>query len=235
MQFVRKNMRSKTIIDPLTGRREDRMDYPMTAVRETIVNALVHRDYSMHTEGMPIRLILFEDRMEIRNPGGIYGRIRADKLGKVQPDTRNPVLASALEVLGMTENRYSGIPTIRKVMQESGLPQPVFCDERGSFVVTFRKEMPQAARASDPHAAGSLAGALVSRCLFPAFLHRSARCTSLPTFEIWVPIGIAKKLTVESISSRPPRFSHLESSCNIPHENVTSVPQLSADCLHRLG
>ena len=76
----------------------------MTAIREAIVNALVHRDYSMHTEGMPIRLILFEDRMEIRNPGGIYGRIRADKLGKVQPDTRNPVLASALEVLGMTEN-----------------------------------------------------------------------------------------------------------------------------------
>lgn len=50
MQFVRKNMRTKTIIDPLTGRREDRMDYPMTAVREAIVNALVHRDYSMHTE-----------------------------------------------------------------------------------------------------------------------------------------------------------------------------------------
>lgn len=177
MQFVRKNMRIKTIIDPLTGRREDRMDYPMTAVREAIVNALVHRDYSMHTEGMPIRLILFEDRMEIRNPGGIYGRIRADKLGKVQPDTRNPVLASALEVLSMTENRYSGIPTIRKVMQESGLPQPVFCDERGSFVVTFRKEMPQAARASDPHAAGSLAGALVSFCETPRT--REEICTFL--------------------------------------------------------
>lgn len=177
MQFVRKNMRTKTIIDPLTGRREDRMDYPMTAVREAIVNALVHRDYSMHTEGMPIRLILFEDRMEIRNPGGIYGRIRADKLGKVQPDTRNPVLASALEVLGMTENRYSGIPTIRKVMQESGLPQPGFCDERGSFVVTFRKEMPQAARASDPHAAGSLAGTLVSFCETPRT--REEICTFL--------------------------------------------------------
>ena len=177
MQFVRKNMRTKTIIDPLTGRREDRMGYPMTAVREAIVNALVHRDYSMHTEGMPIRLILFEDRMEIRNPGGIYGRIRADKLGKVQPDTRNPVLASALEVLGMTENRYSGIPTIRKVMQESGLPQPVFCDERGSFVVTFRKEMPQAARASDPHAADSLTGALVSFCETPRT--REEICTFL--------------------------------------------------------
>ena len=78
--------------------------------------------------------------MEIRNPGGIYGRTGANQLGKVQPDTRNPVLAGALEVLGITENRYSGIPTIRKVMKEYGLPQPVFSDERGSFNVRFGKE-----------------------------------------------------------------------------------------------
>ena len=78
--------------------------------------------------------------MEIRNPGGIYGRIKINQLGKVQPDTRNPVLAGALEVLGITENRYSGIPTIRKVMKEYGLPEPVFLDERGSFVVKFSKE-----------------------------------------------------------------------------------------------
>ena len=140
IQFVRKNMRTKTIIDPETGKREDRTDYPITAVREAIVNALVHRDYSIHTEGMPIQLIMFEDRMEIRNPGGIYGRIKINQLGKVQPDTRNPVLAGALEVLGITENRYSGIPTIRKVMKEYGLPEPVFLDERGSFVVKFSKE-----------------------------------------------------------------------------------------------
>ena len=140
IQFVRKNMRTKTIIDPETGKREDRTDYPITAVREAIANALVHRDYSIHTEGMPIQLIMFEDRMEIRNPGGIYGRIKINQLGKVQPDTRNPVLAGALEVLRITENRYSGIPTIRKVMKEYGLPEPVFLDERGSFVVKFSKE-----------------------------------------------------------------------------------------------
>lgn len=140
IQFVRKNMRTKTIINPETGRREDKTDYPITAVREAIVNALVHRDYSIQTEGMPIQLIMYEDRMEIRNPGGIYGRTGANQLGKVQPDTRNPVLAGVLEVLGITENRYSGIPTIRKVMKEYGLPQPVFSDERGSFIVRFGKE-----------------------------------------------------------------------------------------------
>lgn len=141
MQFVNRNMRIKTIINPHTGKREDRPDYPITAVREAVLNALVHRDYSIHTEGMPIQLIMFDDRMEIRNPGGIYGRIKIDQLGKVQPDTRNPVIASELEVLKVTENRYSGIPTIRRMMQEYDLQQPEFIDERGSFIVKLYKDV----------------------------------------------------------------------------------------------
>ena len=139
LQFVSRNMRTKTIINPQTGKREDRTDYPIPAIREAILNALVHRDYSIHTEGMPIQLIMFEDRIEIRNPGGIYGRIKIDQLGKVQPDTRNPVIASVLEVLKITENRYSGIPTIKRSMQEYNLRQPEFLDERGSFIVKLYK------------------------------------------------------------------------------------------------
>ena len=90
---------------------------------------------------MPIQLIMFEDRMEIRNPGVIYGRIKMDQLGKVQPDTRNPVIASELEVLKVTENRYSGIPTIRKMMQEYDLQQPEFIEERGSFIVKLYEDV----------------------------------------------------------------------------------------------
>mgnify|MGYP001248461155 FL=1 len=139
ISFVKKNMKNKTIINSETGVREDRTDYPITAVREAIVNALVHRDYSIHTEGMPIQIIMYEDRMEIKNPGGIYGRIKVDQLGKMQPDTRNPVLALALETLHITENRYSGIPTIRREMEKFHLREPEFVDERGSFMVTFYK------------------------------------------------------------------------------------------------
>ena len=139
ISFVKRNMKNKTIINPETGVREDRTDYPITAVREAIVNALVHRDYSIHTEGMPIQIIMYEDRMEIKNPGGIYGRIKVDQLGKMQPDTRNPVLALALETLRITENRYSGIPTIRREMEKFHLREPEFADERGSFTVTFYK------------------------------------------------------------------------------------------------
>ena len=82
IQFVRKNVRKATIINPITGQREDRTEYPITAVREAVLNALVHRDYSIHTEGMPIQLLIFDDRMEIRNPGGIYGRIKVNQLGE---------------------------------------------------------------------------------------------------------------------------------------------------------
>lgn len=135
--FIKRNMKKMTIINAETGLREDRTEYPITAVREAVLNALVHRDYSMHTEGMPIQIRMFEDRLEVRSPGGIYGRLRVNQLGKVQPDTRNPVLAAALEVLGVTENRYSGIPTMRRELREYGLREPEFTDNRNEFCVCF--------------------------------------------------------------------------------------------------
>ena len=137
ISFVRKNTKIKTIIDPQTGERKDKSDYPITAVREVILNALVHRDYSIHTEGMPIQLQIFPDRLVVTNPGGLYGRIRLSQLGEKQADTRNPVLATALETMKITENRYSGIPTIRREMREAGLPMPQFENKRDSFCVTL--------------------------------------------------------------------------------------------------
>jgi len=78
--------------------------------------------------------------LEVCNPGGLYGRIRIDQLGKTQPDTRNPVLAVAMEVLNKTENRYSGIPTICRELEKAGMPEPVFNDIRGNFSVCFYKD-----------------------------------------------------------------------------------------------
>lgn len=140
ISFVKRNMHVSTIIDPITGKREDRTDYPITAIREAVLNALVHRDYSIHTEGMPIQIVMYTDRIEIINPGGLYGRLTIDQLGKIQPDTRNPVLVSTLETLHITENRYSGIPTIRKEMEKYNLPSPEFMDQRGTFLVRMRKK-----------------------------------------------------------------------------------------------
>lgn len=133
VSFVRANMKTATRIDPNTGERTDTPQYPLTAVREAVLNALVHRDYSIHTEGMPIQLVMFEDRIEITNPGGLYGMIALVEEGRI----RNPFIAGAMETIGRTENRYSGIPTIRYAMERLSLPSPVFLDMHGSFRVTL--------------------------------------------------------------------------------------------------
>ena len=139
--FVRKNMKMKTIIDAETGMRNDRTEYPVIAVRELVLNALIHRDYSIHTESAPITITMYSDRMEIENPGGLYGRLTLDNLGYVSADTRNPYIAGALEIMGETENRYSGIPTIRSAMKNAGLPQPVFLNNRGIFKAILYNEI----------------------------------------------------------------------------------------------
>jgi ATP-dependent DNA helicase RecG len=138
IRFVHRNSAVRTIIDPDTGARTDKTDYPMVAVREIILNALIHRDYSIHTDSAPITLVMYRDRLVLENPGGLYGRLTLDTLGSVSADTRNPFLAGVMEVLAEAENRFSGIPTIRRAMREYGLPPPEFEVLRGVFRVTLR-------------------------------------------------------------------------------------------------
>ncbi|MHB8062781.1 MAG: ATP-binding protein [Ruminiclostridium sp.] len=140
LSFVRRNMRVKTIITE-EGNRADKPEYPIKAVREVILNALIHRDYSVHTDRSPVRLVMYEDRLELENPGGLYGRITVDDLGKASADTRNPYIAGALEIMIDTENRFSGIPTVITELKKVGMPAPVFIDRRGVFKVIFYKKV----------------------------------------------------------------------------------------------
>lgn len=142
VDFVRRNSRTKTIIGE-DGQRRDKPEYPVKAVREAILNALVHRDYSIHTENVPIRIEMYRDRMEIISCGGLYGKITIDSLGKVRPETRNAALANMLELLDVTENRYSGIPTIRAEFRDAGLPAPIFSVRHGEFKVVFKNNIYQ--------------------------------------------------------------------------------------------
>jgi ATP-dependent DNA helicase RecG len=139
LTFVRRNMKVKTIVTE-DGKRADKPEYPIKAVREIILNALIHRDYSVHTNHSPIRLVMYENRLELENPGGLYGRITIDDLGKVSADTRNPYLAGALEIMTETENRFSGIPTVIAELKKADMPAPVFIDRRGVFKVIFYKK-----------------------------------------------------------------------------------------------
>lgn len=154
LSFCKRNMKSRTVIDPQTGLRTDQTEYPLGALREAILNALIHRDYSIYTEGTPVQLNFFSDRLEIHSPGSLYGRTTVEQLGHTRPDLRNPALAVMAEILTDAENRYSGIPTIRREMAAYGLPAPVFENRRDEFVVTLYNAQgadsaPQSAPASD--------------------------------------------------------------------------------------
>lgn len=163
VDFVMRNSRTKTVIDN-KGKRNDIPEYPPKAVREAVLNALVHRDYSIHTENIPVRIEMYRDRMEIKSPGGLYGKISIDSLGKVKPDTRNATLANILELLHVTENRYSGIPTIRHEFQNAGLPAPVFEVRHGDFIVTFKNNI---WRAENKGNADSMTSSVLEFCQTP--------------------------------------------------------------------
>ena len=136
IDFVKKNSKVRIVISG-DGKRSDKPEYPIKAIREAVLNAIVHRDYSIHTEGTPIAIVMYADRIEIKNPGGLYGNISVEQLGKSMPDTRNEILANALEIMRVTENRYSGIPTINKELVNNGLNSAVFKSENGAFSITI--------------------------------------------------------------------------------------------------
>ncbi len=138
--FVERNTKTKIIIEEDTGIRKDKKQYPMIAIREAILNALIHRDYSEYTQSQAILLSIFPTRLEINSPGGLYGRLKLEDLGQVRPESRNPSLVTALELLGITENRYSGIPTMRAKLRQEGQSEPIFLDKRDSFSVIFSQK-----------------------------------------------------------------------------------------------
>lgn len=147
LAFCSRNMKVRTIIDSQTGMRSDRTEYPINAIREAVLNALIHRDYSFYTEGTPIQIAFFTDRLEIHSPGSLYGRTTVEQLGHSRPDVRNPTLAVMTEILTDAEHRYSGIPTMRREMAAAGLPEPVFENRRNEFVVILynREKQPSTA------------------------------------------------------------------------------------------
>lgn len=155
LSFCRRNMKTRVVIDRRTGERRDLAEYPITAIREAVLNAVIHRDYSIHTEGTPIQLKMFADRIEIHSPGSLYGRMTIEQLGKAKVDVRNPTLAVMAEMITEAENRYSGIPTMYREMKTAGLPAPCFENRHNEFVVRFfndfndRKE-PRSSAVSDP-------------------------------------------------------------------------------------
>ena len=129
MAFYKANVRRGATIKGL--RREERDEYPETAVREAIANAVCHREYGM--EGSDIKFAMFDDRIEITSPGPLPQRMSIAMLGKGVSEARNKVIARVFREMGIIEEWGQGITRMRAAMSEWGLPEPVFL-EPGHFV-----------------------------------------------------------------------------------------------------
>lgn len=116
--------------------RRDVLEYPGEAIREAVINAVAHRDYSPFVRGSYVQIRLFADRLEIQSPGGLYGNVTVETLEEEQ-STRNRTLIRLLEDLHVVENRGSGIRTMIGAMRHANLEPPRFDDKRSSFWVTF--------------------------------------------------------------------------------------------------
>jgi ATP-dependent DNA helicase RecG len=104
--------------------RTDIFEYPLQAVREAVANAVMHRDYEISRTNVSIKM--FDDRIEIISPGGLYGIVTRDNFGTGINDYRNPALAVNLNLLGLVEKAGTGIFLIRRRMKENGSFDPVF-------------------------------------------------------------------------------------------------------------
>lgn len=126
--------------------RRDVFDYPPVALREALVNALMHRDYSDEALGTPVAVDLYADRIEITNPGGLYGCATLRALDSaVIASARNQRLATILESTPLAgagfvaENRGTGYQTIVRELAEAGMPAPVPRDTPAVFSLTMRR------------------------------------------------------------------------------------------------
>jgi ATP-dependent DNA helicase RecG len=130
--FVTSNMRRGMRIRGLA--REETTEYPLPVVREALVNAIAHRDYSIRGEG--IRLLMFSDRLEVYSPGRLPGHVTIANL-KDERYSRNEAIVAVLSDLGFIERLGYGIDRMIATMQEAGLPEPEFVETAAGFNVTL--------------------------------------------------------------------------------------------------
>ena len=109
-------------------------ELPLPALREVLVNAVAHRDY---TVAGPIRVLVFEDRVEVRSPGGLPNSVRLAQLPAGVHVLRNPTLYNLLLKRGLVTDAGSGIPRLIQLVRERTGTEPTLRLAGDEFVVTL--------------------------------------------------------------------------------------------------
>jgi ATP-dependent DNA helicase RecG len=110
-------------------------DFPRSAVREFLLNAICHRSYESNA---PVRFHRFTDRIEIMNPGGLYGDVSPANFPR-RTDYRNPVVAEVLKVLGYVNRFGRGVLDAQESLRENGNPPAQYTFEPSAVTVSAPK------------------------------------------------------------------------------------------------
>lgn len=117
-ELMRLNLRTSVAIGG--AQRKEQSDYPFEALEQLIRNALLHRTYDAST--MPVKVYWYSDRIEIINPGGLYGEVNPETIWQNVTAYRNPLLAEGLKSLGVVERFGYGLIKARRALEMNGNP-----------------------------------------------------------------------------------------------------------------
>jgi ATP-dependent DNA helicase RecG len=123
-------------LSPMHAEGQETQDYLLAAVLEGVANAVAHRDYAALSE---VFVRLYDDRLEIENPGGLLPGVSLDQLlAGGESHLRNPVIAGALRRMGLMAEAGRGLALIREETARLGSPPPEFAADAHCFRVTLR-------------------------------------------------------------------------------------------------
>ena len=134
MAFFSKHLESPSRVE---GREQKELRVPTDVLREAVLNALAHRDYRMASQ---TRLFVYDDRVEIVNPGELLNRLTLENIRLGISQRRNPRVAALLARAHSARREHLGvgIPEMFLLMRERGLPEPTFRIDGGHFRVVLR-------------------------------------------------------------------------------------------------
>ncbi len=133
MKYLKSKLNTNYII---TSERNEKLELPEEALREALMNAIAHRNYSQ--QGANIQVAIFLDRVEINNPGGLVNGIKLEELG-TKSLSRNNLLFGLLQRMRMVEKIGSGIRRMREQMKEYGLENPIIETNEHWFTIIFKR------------------------------------------------------------------------------------------------
>ena len=131
--FIEKHSTIRSIIG--RTKRSDIPQYPSVAIRETITNALLHTDYSMR--GAIISIAVFDDRIEVTNPGGLPFGMTIEQALTGSSRIRNHVIGRVFGELKLIEQWGTGIKRIQDACKQQGLQMPQFQELNNQFRATL--------------------------------------------------------------------------------------------------